>query len=125
MVTFLVSQFTYIFVSKFLLLSLLHVCFAQWYVLDRAHQSIHFAQFVFCVCVCMLVNYFIYFLWFFKTGYFVALKPVLELAFVGQTGLKLTEICLPLPPQVLRLKARATTSRLYVTFELTLHINIS
>ena len=34
-----------------------------------------------------------------RQGFSVALKPVLELDFVDQTGLKLTEICLPLPPK--------------------------
>ena len=36
----------------------------------------------------------------FETGFLcIALAPVLALALVGQAGLKLTEICLPLPPK--------------------------
>ncbi|KAM7328241.1 hypothetical protein ACRRTK_012333 [Alexandromys fortis] len=34
-----------------------------------------------------------------KQGFSVALEPVLELNFVDQAGLKLTEIRLPLPPK--------------------------
>ena len=41
-----------------------------------------------------------FFFWFFKIGFlFVALELILELALVDQAGLKLTEICLPLPPK--------------------------
>ena len=36
---------------------------------------------------------------FFETGFSVALVPVLELAFVDQAGLELTEIRLPLSPE--------------------------
>ena len=46
------------------------------------------AQISLCVCVCVCL----------RQGFSVALEPVLELALVGQAGLKLTEICLPLPP---------------------------
>ena len=42
---------------------------------------------------------FIYLFGFLRQGISVALKPALELAFVNQVGLKLTEICLPLPPE--------------------------
>ena len=35
---------------------------------------------------------------------------------VNQTGLELTEMCLPLPPNVRQLKACATTARLVTTF---------
>ena len=47
----------------------------------------------FGVCVCVLL------LLFLRQGFSVALEPVLELALVDQTGLKLTEIHLPLPPE--------------------------
>ena len=36
---------------------------------------------------------------FLRQGFSVALEPVLELTLVAQTGLELTEICLPLPPK--------------------------
>ena len=44
-------------------------------------------------------------------GFSVALEPFLELAFVDQVDLELTEIHLPLPPQVPGLKACATTAQ--------------
>ena len=34
-----------------------------------------------------------------RQGFSVILEPVLELALIDQGGLKLTEICLPLPPE--------------------------
>ena len=34
-----------------------------------------------------------------RQGFFVALKPVLDLALVDQAGLEPTEIRLPLPPE--------------------------
>ena len=37
--------------------------------------------------------------WFSRQGFSVVLEPVLELALVDQTGLELTEIRLPLPPE--------------------------
>ena len=40
-----------------------------------------------------------FFLDFLRQGFFVVLEPVLELALVDQSGLELTEICLPLPPE--------------------------
>ena len=39
------------------------------------------------------------FLFFFETGFSVAVEPFLELALVDQAGLELTEIRLPLPPE--------------------------
>ena len=39
------------------------------------------------------------FVCFSRQGFSVALEPALELALVDQSGLKLTEICLPLPPE--------------------------
>ena len=51
---------------------------------------------MFMLTSCLLL---LLFFWFFETGLLcVALVPVLELALVGQAGLELTEICLPLPP---------------------------
>ena len=47
---------------------------------------------------------FIYF-GFLRQGFSVVLEPALKLALVDHIGLKLTEIGLPLPPQVLGLKA--------------------
>ena len=35
----MVLQFTYVFVSKFLLLTLLHVCFMQWHAFGKAYQE--------------------------------------------------------------------------------------
>lgn len=35
---------------------------------------------------------------FLRQGFSVALEAVLELALIDQAGLKITEICLPLPP---------------------------
>ena len=43
---------------------------------------------------------FIYLFWFFKTGFLcVIVLGALELALIDQAGLKLREICLPLPPE--------------------------
>ena len=40
----------------------------------------------------------LFFFGFSRQGFSVALEPVLELALIDQAGLKLTEICLSLPP---------------------------
>ena len=40
-----------------------------------------------------------FFFAFSRQGFSVALEPVLELAFIDQAGLELTEMCLPLPPK--------------------------
>ena len=44
-------------------------------------------------------NNFLYSFFFLRQGFSVALKPVLKLSLVDQVVLKLTEICLPLPPE--------------------------
>ena len=50
---------------------------------------------------CWCAGMYFLFDWFFflKQGFCAALKLVLELALVDQTGLKLAEIHLPLPPE--------------------------
>ena len=47
-----------------------------------------------CVCVCIYI-----YIGFLRQGFSVALEPVPELVLVDQACLKLTKICLPLPPE--------------------------
>ena len=47
----------------------------------------------------LLLFFFFFFFGFSRLGFSVVLEPVLELALVDQAGLKLTAICLPLPPE--------------------------
>ncbi len=53
----------------------------------------------FCLFVCFLF-FFVFLFCFSRQGFSVALEPVLELALVDQAGLELTEIRLPLPPEL-------------------------
>ena len=46
-----------------------------------------------------MISVFCFVLGFSRQGFSVALVPVLELALVDQTGLELTKIHLPLPPE--------------------------
>ena len=49
---------------------------------------------------------------FLRQSFSAVLESILELAFVDQVGLKLTDILLPLPPEYwLRLKASITTTQ--------------
>ena len=59
----------------------------------------HFLSFFFFLTQIMTVVAVSFFFNFSRQGFSVVLEPVLQLALVDQAGLKLTEICLPLPPE--------------------------
>ena len=62
----------------------------------------HILDRVFCCCeetMAMTTTLFFFKCFFLRQGFFVALKPVLELAPIDQAVLELIEIRLPLPPK--------------------------